>query len=158
MKRLVIECKGIARGQWLVSMTNVAPLSRLTTLPSSASLYMRLIRQRSKKRVKIHTSNHDRRMQYLSSQSLDIGTRLFKPFLFVQPLRGPQAMHQRIYGAIERLSPHKQHNWCPKESPSVRELSQAENIVLESLLHHHFNAEIKARREVEGNENQFRDC
>ena len=64
----------------------------------------------------------------------------------------------RLQRAIERLRPNKQMNWRPNEGPPlVSELSQAENIILKSLQHHHFESEMKILSKLDGNEDQFED-
>lgn len=48
----------------------------------------------------------------------------------------------RIQRAIERSRPNKQHNWRPQEGPPlVAELSKAEDVILRSIQHQHFQAE-----------------
>ena len=50
----------------------------------------------------------------------------------------------RLQRATEKLRSNKQMNWRPSERPPlVSELSQAENIILKSLQHHHFESEMK---------------
>ena len=64
----------------------------------------------------------------------------------------------RLQRAIERLRPNKQMNWRPNEGPPlVSELSQAENIILKSLQHHHLESEMKIFSKLDGNEDQFED-
>lgn len=64
----------------------------------------------------------------------------------------------QVQRTIERLRPNNVHNWRPKEGPSsLKELSRAENIVLRSIQHYHFEQEIKILSTLEGNDNQFQD-
>ena len=50
----------------------------------------------------------------------------------------------QVQRAIERLRPNNVLNWRPKKGPSsLKELSQAENIILRSIQHYHFKQEIK---------------
>ena len=64
----------------------------------------------------------------------------------------------RIQRAIERTRPNKQHNWRPQEGPPlVAELSKAEDVILRSLQHHHFQSEIKILRKLDGNNDHFQD-
>ena len=50
------------------------------------------------------------------------------------------------------------YNWRPKKGPySVKELSQAENIILRSIQFNHFKQDIKTLKKLEGNDNQFQD-
>ena len=45
----------------------------------------------------------------------------------------------QVQRAIERLRPNNVHHWRPKEGPSsLKELSQAENIILRSIQHYRF--------------------
>ena len=64
----------------------------------------------------------------------------------------------QVQGAIERLRHNKMYNWHPKKGPcSVKELSQAKNIVLRSIQFNHFKQDIKTLKKLEGNDNQFQD-
>ena len=55
----------------------------------------------------------------------------------------------RIQRAIERTRLNTQHNWRPQEGPPlVAELSKAEDVILRSLQHHHFQSEIKILRSL----------
>ena len=64
----------------------------------------------------------------------------------------------RIQRAIERTRPNKQLNWRPQEGPPlVAELSKAEDVILRSLQHHHFQSEIKILRKLDGNDDHFQD-
>ena len=48
------------------------------------------------------------------------------------------------------------YNWRPKEGPySVKELSQAEDIILRSIQFNHFKQDIETLKKLEGNDNQF---
>ena len=64
----------------------------------------------------------------------------------------------QVRRAIERLRPNKEYNWRPREGlPLVKELSQAESIILRSIQHHHFKEEIETLSKLEGNDKQFHD-
>ena len=61
--------------------------------------------------------------------------------------------------AIGRLRQNNVHNWHSKEgTSSVKELSQAENIIQRSIQYYHFKQEIKILSMLEGNDSQFQDC
>ena len=64
----------------------------------------------------------------------------------------------RIQRAIERSRPNKQYNWRPQEGPPlVAELTKAEDVILRSLQHHHFQSEIKILSKLDGNDDRFED-
>ena len=63
----------------------------------------------------------------------------------------------RIQRMIERLRPYKQHNWRPTEcQPQVRELQEAEKIVIKFLQCQHFKEEITVLRILPGNQDKFK--
>ena len=63
----------------------------------------------------------------------------------------------RIQRMIERLRPNKQHNWRPTEyQPQVRELQEAEKIVIRFLQRQHFKEEITVLRTLPGNQDKFK--
>ena len=63
-----------------------------------------------------------------------------------------------IQRAIERTRLNKQHNWRLQEGPPlVAELSKAEDVILRSLQHHHFQSEIQILRKLDANNDHFQD-
>ena len=79
----------------------------------------------------------------------------FKHISMLNPLKRCVVQVQR---AIERLRPNKEYNWRPREGPPlVKELSQAESIILRSIQHYHFKEEIETLSILEGNDTQFQD-
>ena len=64
----------------------------------------------------------------------------------------------RIQRMIERKRSNKLYNWRPQEgAPTVKELEEAETVILKSLQHKHFAAEFKVLRKLKGNDERFED-
>ena len=98
-----------------------------------------------------------------SASTLATKTEEEKPSTYTRPLE-PDRFNRlkrcivQLQRAIKRLRPNKMYNWRPKEGPySVKELSQAEDIILRSIKFNHFKQDIKTLKKLEGNDNQFQD-
>ncbi|XP_015749787.1 PREDICTED: uncharacterized protein LOC107329630 [Acropora digitifera] len=90
-----------------------------------------------------------------SAFTLAIKTEEEKPSTYTGPLEPDRFNHfsplnclkrciVHVQRATERLRPSKMYNWRPKEGPySVKEFSQAEDIILRSIQFNHFKQDIK---------------
>ena len=104
-----------------------------------------------------------------SAFTLAIKTDKEKPSTYNRPLEPDHFNHfsslnrlkrciVQVQRAIERFRPSKMYNWRPKEGLySVKEFSQAEDIILRSIQFNHFKQDIKTLKKLEGNDNQFQD-
>ena len=94
------------------------------------------------------------------TKTFQTGSAILKPdrFKHVSTLNNLKRCIVQVQRAIERLRPNKEYNWRPKEgTPLVKELSQAESIILRSIQHHYFKVEMDTLSKLEGNDKQFQD-
>ncbi len=64
----------------------------------------------------------------------------------------------RIQRVIERKRSNKQHNWRPQEGPpTVKELEQAERLILKSVQYKHFHIELECLEKLSENDDMFQD-